>query len=252
MPSDRSSHVRSARMGIVVLSALVVGLVAGCVPVATPEPSDSAAARSSTAEPSISSARGGSALAALATLAVKGRSPKTGYDRALFGQAWADVDRNGCDTRNDVLRRDLTAYVLKPGTNGCLVLSGTLHDPYTGKSIAFVRGQSTSSAVQIDHVVPLSDAWQKGAQQWSTQRRTAFANDLLNLLGVDGLSNQRKSDGDAATWLPPNKAYRCPYAARQIAVKAKYGLWVTSTERDALSRILAACPSQTLPSANSR
>jgi hypothetical protein len=137
--------------------------------------------------------------------------------------------------------------VLKSGTNGCLVLSGTLHDPYLGKTIAFVRGTNTSSAVQIDHVVPLSDAWQKGAQQWTTPRRTALANDLLNLLAVDGLSNQRKSDGDAATWLPPNKAYRCSYAARQIAVKAKYGLWVTGAERDALSRILAGCPAQALP-----
>ena len=252
MPSDRSSHVGFVRMGMVVMSAVVVGLVAGCVPVATREPSERAAVPGSTAEPSISSVKGGSALAALATLAAKGRAPKTGYDRALFGQAWADVDRNGCDTRNDVLRRDLTAYVLKPGTNGCLVLSGTLHDPYSGSTIAFVRGQSTSRKVQIDHVVPLSDAWQKGAQRWSTQRRTAFANDLLNLLAVDGLSNQRKSDGDVATWLPPNKAYRCPYAARQVAVKAKYGLWVTSAERDALTRILATCPSQTLPSLTGR
>jgi len=246
MPFDRSSHVGLTRMGMVLMFAMVVTLAAGCVSVATPEPSDSAAVSGSTAEPSTSSARGGSALAVLATLAVKGRAPKTGYDRSLFGQAWADVDRNGCDTRNDVLRRDLTAYVLKSGTNGCLVLSGALHDPYSGKTIAFVRGQSTSSTVQIDHVVPLFDAWQKGAQQWSMSRRTAFANDLLNLLAVDGLTNQRKSDGDAATWLPPNKAYRCSYAARQIAVKAKYGLWVTSAERDALARILAACPSQML------
>src|SRR5665647_3502229 len=115
-----------------------VTLAAGCVSVATPEPSDSAAVSGSTAEPSTSSARGGSALSVLATLAVKGRAPKTGYDRALFGQAWADVDRNGCDTRNDVLRRDLTTYVLKSGTNGCLVLSGALHDPYSGTTIAFV------------------------------------------------------------------------------------------------------------------
>jgi len=172
---------------------------------------------------------------------VKGRAPKTGYGRALFGQAWADVDRNGCDTRNDILRRDLTGVEPASG-NGCRVLSGTLHDPYTGRAIAFVRGQNTSSQVQIDHVVALSDAWQKGAQQWSTPRRTAYANDPLNLLAVDGPSNQRKSDGDAATWLPPNKSFRCPYAARQIAVKAKYGLWVTSAERDALSRVLASCP----------
>ena len=201
----------------------------------------------SVAEQSILPPKAGSALAAVASLTVKGRAPKTGYDRALFGQAWADVDRNGCDTRNDVLRRDLTAYVLKTGTHGCLVLSGTLHDPYTGTTIAFVRGQTTSTKIQIDHVVALSDAWQKGAQQWSTSRRTAYANDSLNLLGVDGPTNARKSDGDAATWLPPNKAYRCSYAARQVAVKAKYGLWVTGAERDALARILATCPSQALP-----
>jgi hypothetical protein len=199
----------------------------------------------------ISSGKPGSALAALATLTVKGRAPKTGYDRALFGQAWADVDRNGCDTRNDVLRRDLSPYVLKPGSNGCRVLSGTLYDPYLGRTIAFVRGPRTSSEVQIDHVVPLSDAWQKGAQQWTALQRTAFANDPLNLLAVDGLTNQRKSDGDAATWLPPNKAYRCSYAARQIAVKVRYGSWVTAAERDALGRILASCPSQSLPAPTS-
>lgn len=197
----------------------------------------------------MSEAKGGLALDALATLAVKGRAPRTGYDRALFGQAWADVDRNGCDTRNDILGRDLTADETKPGTHGCVVLSGTLRDPYTGTTIAFVRGQKTSSKVQIDHVVALSDAWQKGAQQMTTSRRSALANDVLNLLAVDGLTNQRKSDGDAATWLPPNKAYRCPYAARQIAVKVRYGLWVTSAERDALSGILATCPAQSLPTA---
>jgi hypothetical protein len=214
---------------------------------AIPWPPELTVVTKSVAPPSISSVEGGSAAAVLATLAVKGRAPRTGYDRGLFGQAWADVDRNGCDTRNDVLRRDLTAYEVKSGTNGCLLLSGTLHDPYTGTTIAFVRGQSTSSRVQIDHVVALSDAWQKGAQQWPTARRTAYANDVLNLLAVDGLTNQRKGDGDAATWLPPSKPYRCPYAARQVAVKAKYGLWVTSAERDALARILATCPSQTLP-----
>jgi Protein of unknown function (DUF1524) len=215
-------------------------------PAPTPAP---ASLTKSVAKPSISRVQAGSALAALATLKVKGRAPKTGYDRALFGQAWADVDRNGCDTRNDVLRRDLSSFVLKTGTYGCLVLSGTLHDPYTGTAIAFLRGQSTSAEVQIDHVVALSDAWQKGAQPWSTSRRTTFANDSLNLLAVDGPTNARKGDGDAATWLPPNRAYRCSYAARQVAVKAKYGLWATGAERDALARILASCPSQTLPTA---
>ena len=189
------------------------------------------------------------ALAALGGLAVKGRAPKTGYDRDLFGQAWADVDRNGCDTRNDVLRRDLTAFVLKAGTHGCLVLQGTLRDPYTAQTIPFVRGQQTSIAVQIDHVVALSDAWQKGAQRWSADKRKRFANDPLNLLAVDGPANARKGDGDAATWLPPAKGYRCQYVARQVAVKKAYGVWVTSAERAAIARVLATCQSQPLPTA---
>jgi multisubunit Na+/H+ antiporter MnhB subunit len=186
------------------------------------------------------------AIDLLATLPIKGRAPKTGYDRALFGQAWADVDRNGCDTRNDMLKRDLTA-VSYVNSVPCKVKSGMLDDPYTGRSISFLRGQATSSAVQIDHVVALSDAWQKGAQQLTTEQRTAFANDPLNLQATDGPTNQKKGDGDAATWLPPNKGFRCEYVARQISVKATYGLWVTQAEHDAMARILADCSGQLAP-----
>ncbi|WP_344130160.1 HNH endonuclease family protein [Pedococcus bigeumensis] len=207
------------------------------------------APRHTSARPGTSPAatgRPGAAVTTLATLTVKGRAPRTGYDRDLFGQAWADVDRNGCDTRNDILRRDLTGTTIKAGTHGCLVLTGTLDDPYTGNRIAFVRGRGTSNAVQIDHVVALSDAWQKGAQQWSTATRTAFANDPLNLLAVDGPTNQRKGDGDAATWLPPRKVGRCAYVARQISVKHRYALAVTPAERDAMVRVLMTCPGQAL------
>lgn len=186
------------------------------------------------------------AIDLLATLAIKGRAPKTGYDRALFGQAWADVDRNGCDTRNDILKRDLTGITY---TNSvpCKVQSGTLADPYTGTTINFLRGTATSSAVQIDHVVALSDAWQKGAQQLTTEQRTAFANDPLNLQSTDGPTNIKKGDGDAATWLPPNKGFRCEYVARQISVKATYNLWVTQAEHDAMANILAGCSGQLAP-----
>jgi Protein of unknown function (DUF1524) len=178
-------------------------------------------------------------------LTVKGRAPKTGYSREQFGPAWADVDRNGCDTRNDILNRDLTAKQWRPGTHGCVVIAGLLADPYTGTSIPFAKADA--SAVQIDHVVALSDAWQKGAASWSAARRLAFANDPLNLLAVDGPSNERKSDGDTATWLPPNKSYRCRFVARQVAVKAKWDLWVTAAERDAIVRVLAKCPEQRVP-----
>lgn len=181
----------------------------------------------------------------LETLTVKGRAPKTGYDRDLFGPAWKDVDRNGCDTRNDILARDLTNISRKSG--GCTILSGVLNDPYSGKVINFVRGVGTSNAVQIDHVVALSDAWQKGAFRWTTAKREAFANDPLELLAVDGPLNMQKRDSDAASWLPPNKKFRCSYIARQIAVKSKYEIWVTSAEKAAMARILSGCPGQRLP-----
>lgn len=179
------------------------------------------------------------ALAELATIPVKGRAPKTGYTRDKFGPAWADVDKNGCDTRNDILKRDLTGETFE--RNNCVVLTGTLADKYTGKTIKFVRGVKTSSAVQIDHVIPLSDAWQKGAQQLTAEQRKQLANDPLNLMAADGPANSSKGDSDAATWLPSNKSFRCEYVARQTSVKAKYKLWMTEAERDAIRSILNTC-----------
>lgn len=181
---------------------------------------------------------------ALDQLEVKGRAPKTGYARAQFGDGWADA--GGCDVRNFILKRDMQDVVTKSDSD-CTVLSGTLNDPYTGKNIDFIRGQSTSDDVQIDHVVSLSDAWQKGAQQLPYETRVKLANDPLNLLAVDGETNQKKSDSDAASWLPPYKGYRCMFVARQVAVKQKYGLWVTQAEKDAIARVLNSCPDQRLP-----
>lgn len=184
---------------------------------------------------------------ALKTLAIKGRAPKTGYTRAQFGDGWLTI--SGCDTRNRILARDLTnvAYVPSIDTVVCKVATGTLHDPYTASVIQFTRGESTSDDVQIDHVVALSDAWQKGAQLLTPEERVKLANDPLELLAVDGNANQQKSDGDAATWLPANKLFRCNYIARQIAVKQKYNLWITRSEYDAMARVLDLCPGQPLP-----
>jgi hypothetical protein len=182
------------------------------------------------------------AATVLNELEVKGRAPKTGYTRDQFGGGWASV--RGCDTRNIILHRDLTNVV---ENEKCQVISGMLADPYTGSTIQFTRGGGTSDAVQIDHVVALSDAWQKGAQQLTPERRQALANDPLELLATDGPANQQKSDGDAATWLPPNKAFRCQYVARQIVVKKKYSLWVTAAEKEAIARVLDSCPGQKLP-----
>jgi hypothetical protein len=193
----------------------------------------------------LQSAQPGTALAALATLDIRGRAPKTGYTRTKFGAAWADVDHNGCGTRDDILRRDLTSLQFRASTHGCVVLAGVLADPYTGRTISFAK--AAASKVQIDHVVALSDAWQTGAQQLPETTRLALANDPLNLLAVDGPTNQKKGDGDAATWLPPRKTFRCAYVSRQVAVKSRYHLWVTPAERDAIGRVLHTCPAQPLP-----
>jgi hypothetical protein len=182
------------------------------------------------------------AEAVLETLSVKGRAPKTGYERSQFGPAWSDVDRNGCDTRNDILKRDLTAIVFKSGTRECVVLSGTLMDPYSGEKISFERGVKSSMDVQIDHVVALSNAWQTGAFKLTAEKRMALANDPMNLFAVKGRLNSQKGDGDAATWLPPLKSIRCAYVSQQIVVKAKYGLWVTPPEKAAMQSLLAKCP----------
>lgn len=183
------------------------------------------------------------AATVLKQLEVKGRAPKTGYTRAQFSDGWGDI--NSCDVRNYILARDLTSVTYIDGT--CKVKTGQLQDPYTGKTIEFVRGNGTSDAIQIDHVVALGDAWQKGAQQLSSAQRYSLANDPLELLAVDGPTNQNKGDADAASWLPPNKAFRCSYVARQIAVKYKYHLWVTPAEYTAMAQILTNCPEQATP-----
>ncbi len=179
--------------------------------------------------------------AALAALEVTGAhhtsaaSPVGGYDRALFGSAWVDTDHNGCDTRNDVLARDLA----DTETDGCQVLRGTLDDPYSGRNVAFERGPR-SSDVQIDHVVALADAWRKGADRWDPARRLAFANDPANLLAVAAQANQDKGASDAAAWLP-RPGYQCVYVLVQVRVKAAYGLAVAPAEKTAMSRALGDC-----------
>lgn len=188
------------------------------------------------------SASAQSAASVLEKIAVKGKSPKTGYERSAFSDGWGEI--GSCTVRNYILKRDLKSITYR---GNCVVDTGVLVDPYTGKTINFKYGVGTSLAVQIDHVVALSDAWQKGAQKLDSTARYNLYNDPLNLIAVDGPTNSSKSDSDAASWLPPNKAYRCAYVARQIAVKFKYKLWVTIAEKEAMKRVLSACPKQKLP-----
>ena len=233
---------RPARRSLVVAFAGILVLVAGCradagVGGAVP-PTVSAAA------PAI-----GTAAEALSQLPVSGSAPMAGYSRGQFGQAWTDDNsnfsgRDGCDERNNALQRGLTDLVIKPGTHGCVVLSGTLVDPYTGRVIPFVRGPD-SADVQIDHLVSEAGAWRTGAQLLTVDQRRDFATDPLDLLAVDGQVNQAKGDGDAAEWLPEH--HRCLFVARQIAVKTKWHLWLTAPEKDAMAEVLIGCPGQQLP-----
>ena len=163
------------------------------------------------------------------------------YDRDAFGPRWADTDRNGCDQRNDVLARDLTTVTYKPGTRDCVVLTGVLEDAYTGLTIEFQRGETTSSDVQIDHVVPLSWAWQHGADAWGDDTRQSFANDLTNLQAVDGPTNASKSDQGPSTWMPPATAYGCTYAERFGGVVDAYGLTLDQADRAAIDQALTTC-----------
>lgn len=177
------------------------------------------------------------AINVLEKLEVKGRAPKTGYARDEFYSGWPTVE--GCNLRQKIIKREFGETAV---LDGCNVVAGEFEEPYTGEYLKFSSREEISKGVQIDHVVALSDAWQKGAQYFEKSVRYRIATDPLNLLAVDAAANQKKSDGDAATWLPPNKKFRCQYVARQVSVKYKYALWVTEAEKAAIKDILATCP----------
>lgn len=229
----------------------LVALTAGCSAVTSAEPATPVApvpAATTTRPEPATTATASAITAELAKVKVIPSRPNVpGYDRScrkghgcVFGAAWSDVDHNGCDTRNDVLKAQLSNVVLKPGTKDCVVIKGTLADPYTGRSIAFVKAQA--SKVQIDHVYPLGRAWDMGAAGWTLVQRKAFANDqAANLLAVDGSSNESKGDDGPGEWLPINKAFRCEYVLRYLRVAGKYGLPVTKADADAARAVLPSC-----------
>lgn len=179
------------------------------------------------------------AFEVLERLEVKGRAPKTGYTREQFYNGWPTVE--GCSLRQRIIKREFGESAV---LDGCNVISGEFDEPYTGEHLKYGAREEISKGIQIDHVVALSDAWQKGAQNLSSDERYKIATDPLNLLAVDGSANKKKSDGDAATWLPPNKKFRCQYVARQVSVKYKYKLWVTDAEKQAIAGVLAGCPGE--------
>jgi hypothetical protein len=251
---DVQPRALTARHSVVAIIAAVAMGVSGCTVTPTSsnvsdpthtsstqsKPSIATSTPTSTTSSTPSAASSSSPWSAeLATLPVKPKLPLTNYQRtADFGPAWTDVSHDGCDPRNDALKRDLTSISL---SGSCEVLTGVLQDPYTGKTIHFVRGATTSTAVQIDHLVPLANAWVEGAQSLTFTEREQMANDPIELLAVDGPTNESKGDKDASAWLPAVAGFDCPYVEKQIAVKVKYSLWVTQAEHDAMVRVLGTC-----------
>jgi len=237
--------VRTVRAGLLVLPVLVA--LSGCTldwQVEGP------------AQPTLSSVGQGdvpagtldpaAAATALAALPVAEKTSLAGYERGcgqgegcVFGPAWADVDHNGCDQRNDVLHRDLTQVQVREGTHDCVVVAGVLDDPYTGTSIPFAKADAAE--VPIDHVVPLAAAWVQGAAAWPLAQRESFANDLSNLIATTREANAAKGDSTADEWVPGDATYGCSYATVVVTVKQEYGLSVTAAESGALRSLLATC-----------
>ena len=258
VPGKAGASAKRRRLLGLLLAVLVVGGVAGVllwqqrsvsdrVSSASPtwragQPTSSGVAPTSAAP--ATEARFDAARRQLEALGVRGWDRTSDFERSQFGQAWSDdvnveLGHNGCNTRDDVLRRDLKDLVIRPFT--CFAQSGTLIDPYTGTTIEFVRGPRSSSSIEIDHVVSLADAWYKGARAWDPQRRLDFANDPRNLLAVSPKANFDKAFRDAASWLPPNEAFRCDFVARQVEVKTAYGLWLSAKEKRAMTEVLSRC-----------
>lgn len=231
MPKTRLTRLLTASFRFFISSATASAIVVGASLLA-PVTAEAAGAKTATS------------VSALAKLKVRPLASQAGYDRDFFSDGWGDI--GSCDLRNYILKRDLTNITWRSGET-CIVATGTLRDPYTNKVIKFVRGVKTSLAVQIDHVVALSNAWKTGAAQASATTRYNIANDPLNLLAVDGPTNGSKSDSDASQWLPPNARYHCAYVSRQIAVKLKYRLWVTTAEKTSMAKVLKTCPTFKLP-----
>ncbi len=237
---------------VAVLAAAVV-LVSGCEPVEDGSPGGDGAGTASDGRaagplenadgtkpglaPVTASGDTAEARELIESLRTKGRGPRTGYERDAFGYAWMDtadgvpLARNGCDTRNDLLRRDGEDLRFREGSD-CVVISMTLDDPYTGTTIEWRKQQAAE--VQIDHVVPLSYAWQMGVSRWTEGKREQLANDPLNLIPVEGRANSAKSDSGPASWLPPSKRIRCAYAVRFAQVAEKYEMPVTAPDKETM------------------
>ncbi|GGQ49749.1 HNH endonuclease family protein [Couchioplanes azureus] len=170
----------------------------------------------------------------LNALAVDAEGSGAGYSREKFPH-WDDVE-GSCNTRETVLRRDGAGVVVD---DACQATSGSWLSPYDGQT------WTDAADVDIDHLVPLAEAWRSGAAAWSTERREQFANDMTHpqLIAVTDDVNQAKGDQDPAEWLPPRTDFRCTYAKMWISVKHSWELTLQDAEKSALQGLLDSCTS---------
>lgn len=228
---NNPTHSRQARRVVPIyvllaLAVVVLLLLSGCrFDVAFPNSRPTATPSPSAASP-----------AALADLSVAKPEDDNTYERDAFGDGWADLDSDGCETRDEILARDLTNVVTD---DGCDVKSGTLHDPYTGQTIHFTDDEWWT--VHVDHIYPLAHAWRMGADDWTAEKRLRFANDPINLLAVDGPTNSSKGDSGPGEWVPLTRDYACTYGRKYVRVATTYNLPVTDADRDSLAALLATC-----------
>jgi len=243
-PEGHLAWLRPLRVVPLVLVAMIVVAVLGLVACAPSVPATAARpapTATSSAPPrpgSTPTAAQGALVAMIDALPVSSSTPPAKYVRADFGAAWADTDRNGCDTRNDVLARDLLDAQTKPDTRGCVVTSGVLHDPYTGTTLTWTKA---GGGIDIDHVVPLEQAWAAGAWTWTTERREQFANDLPELQATVSSTNRAKGDSPIQTWTPPDPTYLCTYTTRWVQTKTTWQLTVTQDEKTRLLHLATNC-----------
>ena len=234
-----AAGIIAAAIAALLLTPTITGATDSPQPPSTPLPTLSAETLPSTVPDVVDHTPESGTLTLLEQLPPVSAPPGQDYDRDEFGQRWADIDRNGCDTRNDMLGRDLIEATFKPGTHDCVVLTGILHDPYTGETVDFTRLSEGYQPVQVDHVIPLAAAWDAGASGWTSEQRTQFANDPANLQVTT--ANQSKGSRGPASWMPPAADYACEYATRYVELAHHYDLALPEEDRAALRGTLTGC-----------
>ncbi len=158
------------------------------------------------------------------------------YSRDSLPTDWKDLDGNGCNTREDILKKYTSEYTGR--FDGCKIKSGKFYDYYNGKFLRYDKSVDTGGGIQIDHIVAIGNAWISGGYKWGKDEWISYINDEEVLIPTSSKTNREKSDKDITEWKPANNSYLCTYAEKQVEIKDKYKLTVTEKEKAELKSIL--------------